>query len=88
MKEDLLFCRVCGYEYEDETKPWYDDEYPSYEICLCCGVHFGISDTDLTQIREYRENWIKAGAVFFQRNSKPHNWNLNKQLELIPDIFR
>jgi hypothetical protein len=80
------YCRVCGLHYVDT--PWEDGIYPSFDICVCCGVEFGNEDVSIHSIREYRNNWIKKGAIWNSEIHKPANWNLEGQLKNIPDKFR
>lgn len=82
-----LFCRVCGFIYENEP-PWGDDnESPSHELCICCCCEFGYEDSNLVSIRNYRNNWIKNGSKWSGINFKPNNWSLEKQLKNIPSKY-
>jgi len=75
-------CRVCGMDYDTPT--WHSENDASFDICNCCGVEFGVQDSTLESVREYRENWIRDGATWFSPKLKPENWNLEKQLKNIP----
>ncbi|EEL72054.1 hypothetical protein bcere0026_9540 [Bacillus mycoides] len=68
-------CLICGF---DELLD------PSYEICSCCGFQFGYDDCDqgYTFI-EYRKEWLKKGAIWFNSAKKPARWSLEKQLKNI-----
>jgi hypothetical protein len=83
-KDKLLHCcRICGLYYDDYY-PWGDDgDLPSYDICLCCNVEFGVDDYYEDTITEYRIKWLKNGAKWAEENYRPSNWNLKKQLENI-----
>lgn len=73
-------CRVCGLYIEE--LPWGEDgNCPTYEICPCCGVEFGNEDYTIQSVKEYREDWIKKGANWFEPDEKPKNWNLENQLK-------
>ena len=85
MKEEH-YCRICGLYMKD--KPWGDDgQSPTYEICPCCGVEFGNEDYDLFSIKEYRKEWLKNGANWFDKKKKPVSWDVNKQLMNVPEDF-
>ncbi|MEZ4959580.1 MAG: hypothetical protein R2830_07175 [Saprospiraceae bacterium] len=80
-------CRVCGFYYSDP--PWgMDNKTPSYEICDCCGVEFGYEDSTLNGIIRYREKWIKEGAIWFNPDCKPADWNLDDQLMHVLSKYR
>lgn len=79
-------CRICGLYIEE--LPWGEDgNYPSYEICSCCGVEFGNEDYKIESIRRYREEWIKKGSAWFEPSEKPEEWNREEQLKNIPQNF-
>jgi transcription elongation factor Elf1 len=80
-------CRVCGFDFEEPT--WGEnDNSPNYAlICLCCGAHVGVDDETLEQVIEYRRQWLDNGAQWRRHRYKPDNWNLNEQLEDIPDKY-
>ena len=79
------YCRVCGLKYSEPT--WFDQETPSHEICVCCGVQFGYEDTNLAGVQAYRNNWINNGARWFSAHHrfKMENWDLESQLLQIPE---
>lgn len=80
-------CRVCGLFIED--LPWGEDgNYPTYEICPCCGVEFGYEDYTLESTKEYREKWLLKGAEWFDKSEKPSDWNKEEQLKNIPNNFK
>lgn len=75
-------CPVCGFEGLDE--PSYDEFLePSCDICPCCGVEFGFDDLEFNNVTfvTARNNWLKNGAKWFNKNEKPKNWNLEEQLK-------
>ncbi|MCD8032141.1 MAG: hypothetical protein LUF85_15295 [Bacteroides sp.] len=79
-------CRVCGLFIQD--KPWGENgKTPTYEICPCCGVEFGVEDYTKESTKEYREKWIESGCQWFDKKEKPENWNLSLQMENIPDYY-
>lgn len=58
-------CPACGFLLWFE--PWYD-EVPSFEICTCCGIQFGLTDFGdgtieerIKLYQEWQDKWIKAG---------------------------
>lgn len=73
----MFICPVCGYDKLNE-EPYDDDGNPSYEICNCCGFEFGYDEGK--DFANYQEKWIKNGAVWFNTQVKPIDWDLNKQL--------
>ena len=87
-KPENIFCRVCGYEYSIESPTWEDDETPSHNICICCGVQFGYEDDIYKGVIEYRNKWIKEGAKWFSPNRKPEDWDLEVQLKQIPNRWK
>jgi len=81
-----LECRVCGRYSEDF--PWGEDgKSPSFQLCPCCGVQFGKEDFTLESIRQYRDEWMRKGGVWFSKNEKPEHWDIEIQLKNIPDKF-
>jgi hypothetical protein len=82
MKKNEI-CPVCGYELDE---PPYDEyDYPSYNICSCCGFEYGVTDDDLKYTFEsYRKEWENKGYPFRWEKEKPQNWGViaaKKQLE-------
>lgn len=74
-------CRVCGWDFEELTRP---DGFPSYLICSCCGAEVGVDDIDLKTIRKYRQKWIDRGAPWFSMKERPVKWSIQLQLESVP----
>ena len=89
MNENRNICPVCGYDKLFEV-PYDSLQYPSYEICPCCGFEFGVDDEDKGfTFKTYREKWIKEGYHFYILEEKPDEWNekvLAKQLENIKKV--
>ncbi len=85
MKEH--FCRICGLYSED--KPWGEDgNCPTYDICPCCGGEFGYEDCTVESTIDYRKQWIENGAKWFDLKYKPEDWDLEKQMQNIPDKYK
>lgn len=86
IEDNLLRCRICG--LIQLTPPWgIDGDTPSFEICPCCSVEFGCEDSTIVAIRQYRSTWISGGAQWMEPDTKPLNWDLQKQLEHIPQEY-
>ena len=79
---------MCGYEYSIQNPTWYDDETPSHDICICCGVQFGYEDDNYSGVVAYRTRWVNDGAKWFSAGRKPKDWNLESQLVNIPDKWK
>lgn len=80
-------CRVCGLAQGD--KPWGDDgKCPTYFICRCCGVEFGLGDEAPSDARYYRNWWIEKGMPWWNPKAKPENWDPEEQFKNIPPEFR
>jgi len=80
-----LNCRVCGYDNDDF--PWGEDgKNPTYQICPCCGVEFGVDDITPENIQKFRNGWQKSNYKWFDRQMKPSDWSLEKQMKNIPKI--
>tara|TARA_B100001989_G_C24253401_1_gene323207 strand:- start:269 stop:553 length:285 start_codon:yes stop_codon:yes gene_type:complete len=76
-------CRVCGLGYT--YNPWGDDgNSPDYSYCDCCNVEFGYQDYSIESTINFRNKWIKNGAVWSETSEQPKNWNLEAQLKNIP----
>ncbi|WP_434166325.1 hypothetical protein [Bacillus thuringiensis] len=80
---DMNFiCVICG--FDDLLDPPYEEGYPSYEICPCCGFQFGFDDCDQgCTFVAHREKWLEKGAVWHNNTEKPTEWSLEKQLKNI-----
>lgn len=78
-------CPACGCELD--FLPW-EDEYPSYEICPCCSIQFGLDDTyadtqeDFEKVyQEWRSKWVSEGAKWFDTtNPPPEGWSGEDQV--------
>jgi len=75
-------CPVCGFLGLDEP-PWDETGCPSYDICPCCGCEFGYDDETIEARMQYLKEWIKRGALWFNPELKPDDWDLSKQLSKI-----
>lgn len=81
------FCRICGLYSED--KPWGEDGHcPTYDICPCCGCEFGYEDCTFESAINYRKQWIENGVKWFDLKYKPEDWDLEKQMQNIPDKYK
>lgn len=85
--EESLHCRVCGLRQLEPLRG-DDGNCPNYEICDCCGVEFGHGDETFVAAKRYRETWLAGGAVWFRPKEKPLDWQLESQLEQIPQAFK
>lgn len=75
-------CTVCGLPLD--FAPWGKDKnFPTYDICPCCGVEWGNEDYTSESRKEYCSKWIAAGTKWFDPQKKPANWNLEEQLKNI-----
>ena len=80
-------CRVCGFLHD--TPIWNDfGQSLLDESCICCGVYWGVDDTSLDEIRQYRMYWLANGAKWKWPLVKPDDWELEEQLTNIPRPFR
>ncbi|WP_227940235.1 hypothetical protein [Alkalihalobacillus deserti] len=76
-------CNVCGFKGLDRPQ-YFEDKYPSFDICSCCGFQSGFDDDDQGYTFDsYRNKWINEGAEWFDKNRRPKNWDLRKQLKQI-----
>ena len=80
-------CRVCGFIDPEGEPPWgADNNTPTFDFCLCCGVEFGVEDSSYETMKQFRRNWLRAGAKWDEPKTKPANWNVAEQLENVsPD---
>lgn len=74
-------CPVCG--YTGMPGPYKgENDFPSYEICDCCGTEFG-NDDDKSTHAELRDQWISKGMTWWAKYKEPSpNWDPVKQLSL------
>jgi len=78
-------CRVCG--YSNKECPWGGDgKSPTYQICPCCGVQYGVKDITPEEIQKERKLWAKSKYKWFDSNLKPADWSSEEQLKNIPKI--
>jgi len=86
-KNHLNACRVCGYVLN--FFPWglYDNQ-PTFELCPCCGVQFGVMDENIMLVRKERAEWIAKGSPWLEPSKKPENWSLAEQLNQISILYK
>jgi hypothetical protein len=85
--DPLWHCRVCGLLWP--APPWGEDgKSPMWDFCPCCGVETGYGDSSLTGARRWREKWLAAGAEWEFPKEKPPDWDLEEQLQYVPEQFR
>lgn len=79
------YCRICG--FANKEYPWGNDgKEPSYQICPCCGVQFGVYDITPEEILNKRNEWIKREKKRIEYHPKPANWSMEEQMKNIPEI--
>jgi hypothetical protein len=73
-------CRICGYSNKDY--PWGEDgKSPSYQICPCCGVQFGINDITPEDMQRYFKEWEKNDLRWNNPKEKPVKWVIDEQIK-------
>lgn len=83
-RKKLYLCLICGYNQLPD--PLYrKDGIPDISpICPYCAFQPGYDDEELgLTIKEYRENWLREGATWFDPKKKPKQWDLKQQLTSI-----
>lgn len=84
----LTTCKVCGFYYKDYY-PWGEfGDCPTFDFCVCCGTEFGYQDATPAAAKKKRDEWIHAGAKWNSPEHQPNNWNLQQQLENIPNEYK
>lgn len=87
----LSHCRVCGFDHFPDW-PWGEDgKQPSYDICLCCGVQFGIEDETVGGCHSLRKHWVEMQQCAFwslPTVEPPPDWSPSRQLRRVPADFR
>ncbi|WP_308638277.1 hypothetical protein [Paenibacillus silvisoli] len=79
-------CHLCGYP-EQNKPPWTQEGLsPSYEICPCCGIEFGVDDINLLGFEIYKREWFEKGRDWFDQAKRPVNWEQEEQLKSINKI--
>lgn len=87
MLKNNNICLVCGMKF-DNYYPWgIEGDTPSFDICCCCGVEFSHEDSSLAGIKDYRNEWLKNIAKWFEIKMQPINWDLTKQLSQISKLY-
>ena len=83
----LWFCRVCGLDYDES--PWgADGQQPDFSTCGCCGVTFGFDDATPAAARQFRAQWLAAGAAWFYPRQRPAGWEPAPQLTQLDPLYR
>lgn len=81
------FCCVCGYDTGEFI--WGDDgKCPTFIICSCCGTEFGYEDITPKSIYMRRKTWESEGYKWSDPEKKSEGWNVNKQMQNIPEEFK
>lgn len=82
-------CRVCGH---DGYEVFWEDGWPTAEICSCCGNESDVGDNSVLGVRGYRGYWVGQGAPWrspsVERKRKSEGWDLLRQLANIPPQWR
>jgi hypothetical protein len=78
-------CRVCGYNVGE---PLWEDNYPNWIICDCCGSESGYDDSSNESVHSNRRKWIDGGYKWFNPQKKPASWNFRQQLNNIPEKWK
>ena len=87
LKKSIYNCRICGYTLD--FFPWgRHGSTPTFELCPCCGVQFGVMDETFVLIQQEREEWLSSGTPWFDLSKKPVNWDLEIQLAQIPSHYK
>lgn len=97
----MIICPCCGYEGLSATPYKNAPSIPetrgqkvpyrllwgaaSYELCSCCGFHFGAddepnSDLEGATFEEHLDEWIAMGCNWLYEADQPANWDLEAQL--------
>ena len=80
-KNQASGCPVCG--YDSLPRPAYNEfVLPSFQICPCCGVQFGLDDANFPHAA-LRQIWLSGGATWSSNATHPPvNWNPLEQLRI------
>ncbi|MFI6285507.1 hypothetical protein ACIBCM_12230 [Streptomyces sp. NPDC051018] len=88
-KEIETICRVCGF---DEDGVFWEDGWPTADICSCCGNESDVGDSSVMGLRNYRGYWVGIGAPWRSelegRKQKQQGWDLLTQIANIPPQWR
>ena len=78
-----FMCPICG--YYGPVEPPSAMGLPSYEICVCCGFQFGVTDLDRGfGVLAWRALWIAKGMQWRSSFSPPPvGWDPVKQLRRV-----
>jgi hypothetical protein len=80
---EKYICPVCGYPDLEEPAWDINTGAPSFDICPCCGCEFGYGDATAKGKKRHLVKWIKSGAIWFEPNLKPADWDLREQLRRV-----
>jgi hypothetical protein len=82
-------CPVCGLPLD--APAWAADR-ASFEICACCGTHFGYDDacggdasTRRTWWQKARQRWVAGGMRWCGSGRPPAGWDPTEQLARVAD---
>lgn len=86
----IFTCPVCGYNRLIKA-PWTLEDGGSGEICPCCGIQFGYTDSAGGSViarhelyKDWRREWIANGMPWDKgRSVPPPGWNPVEQLKNI-----
>ncbi|HCC06737.1 MAG TPA: hypothetical protein DEP72_01030 [Clostridiales bacterium] len=79
----MFICKICGYN-KLETPQYTEESNPNFVICPCCGFESGYDDLDQGfTIEEYRKKWFREGCDWLNKEKKPKEWDIEKQLRNI-----
>ena len=79
---DPRYCRVCG--YEPEEPPWGEaGDFGTFDICPCCCVEWGYEDSSEAAAAQYRERWLRDGAVWADRHTPQDGLTVEKRLKRV-----
>jgi hypothetical protein len=79
MIDKMRCCRACGYVCD--FFPWgINGDMPTYFICDCCDIEFGVEDRTYDGVKIHRNKWIENGYFFINNKLKPADWDGEVQL--------
>lgn len=92
MVDQQYVCRVCGLDLQSipeylatvDNEPFYQDGYPTFNICPCCNSESGYEDTSVVNAQRARQYWIEGGQLWSQPQFRPPDWGQAAQSRQIP----
>jgi hypothetical protein len=78
-------CRICGYQSDEPF--WLITWWPSFEICPCCWSESWYHDLQQSAIEKNRQRWLEEWYKWFDEKEKTKNWNLEEQMNKIPEQY-